>query len=96
MIYAGWMFQCCTNLIYIDLSSWNSSKLDITGIFASCEKLNVIDMRNLTFNTITMDDYYTFFVVPVSATIIVKDETQREALKSKNAFPGTIKISQEI
>lgn len=91
-----WMFQTCTSLKNLDLSGWSSSSLiDMDGVFSGCENLSIIDMRNIIFSNLS--NYgSTFSRVGSSATIIVKDEVQREWLKSKNLFPGTIKLPIEI
>ncbi len=93
------MFVNCINLQTVNLSNWKTNKLkNVYDMFRGCTALEKIDIRNLILNQITeIDNYRNMFgMIPSTATIIVKDEEQRNWIQTYPTFPGTIKLPSEV
>lgn len=90
------MFRNCYNLENLDLSSFNTTNVtNMTGMFQDCSSLKYLDIRNFTFDKVTA--YRNMFnSVPTDCEIIVKDDTQRNWLKTNFSTLTNIKTVAEL
>lgn len=77
------MFDSCKNLTRVDLSGWDTSKTkNFSCMFYECTKLMYVDMRTLDLTT-AINTNYMFSSVPNNCLIIVKNDANRDWIKSK-------------
>ena len=90
------MFAYCSGLTEINLSSWNTSKLQrMDGAFYGCTSLKKLDIRNFVFTYVT--SYNNVFVdVPTTCEIIVKDDTARNWVKARRSDLTNVKTVAEL
>ena len=83
----SYMFNNCRSLTSLDLSSFDTAKVtQIYNMFYYCSKLTSINLVNAVFNNPAVD--YTFFGVPLTAIIRVKDLAAQNFILSYGVFPG--------
>ena len=86
------MFQNCSSLEELDLSSFNMENvLYIGSMFSGCTNLKKIDLRNSAFNSATY--YSNMFYKTSNLSVIVKDETARTWIQSRLGSNGTAIIA---
>jgi len=87
VINMSYMFDRCRSLTSLDLSSFDTAKVtQIYNMFYYCSKLTSINLVNAVFNNPAVD--YTFFGVPLTAIIRVKDLAAQNFILSYGVFPG--------
>ena len=88
------IFWDCLNLTNLNISNFNTSNVtNMKAMFSSCQSLTLIDFRNADFSNVT--NYASMFdKVPTSATIYVKDSTQKDWIESRfTTLTGVTSVS---
>ena len=88
----GGMFESCSNLTELNLSSFNTSNVVVMeAMFLNSSNLITIDFRNATFNSVTS---YSYMLDGTSnLSVIVKDESARSWIQNKLGSNGTAIIA---
>ena len=93
------MFQSCNSLTSLDLSSFNTSEVtDMSSMFYSGHAeipvaLEVLDLRNATFENVTKYDNMFLFSHANNLKVITKDATTKAWLEDKLGGKGTVVIA---
>ena len=93
------MFQSCSSLTSLDLSSFNTSEVtDMSSMFYSGHAeipvaLEVLDLRNATFENVTKYNNMFLFSHANNLKVITKDATTKSWLEDKLGGKGTVVIA---
>ena len=93
------MFDSCRGLTSLDLSSFNTSEVtDMSSMFFSGHAeisvaLEVLDLRNATFENVTKYDNMFLFSYANNLKVITKDATTKAWLEDKLGGKGTVVIA---
>ena len=93
------MFDSCSGLTSLDLSSFNTSEVtDMSRMFYSGHAeipvaLEVLDLRNATFENVTKYDGMFLFSHANNLKVITKDATTKAWLEDKLGGKGTVVIA---
>ena len=93
------MFNSCRGLTSLDLSSFNTSEVtDMSSMFFSGHAeipvaLEVLDLRNATFENVTKYDNMFLFSHANNLKVITKDATTKSWLEDKLGGRGTVTIA---
>lgn len=91
------MFCNCYNITELDLSNFYTTKVtNMSSMFNGCYMLQKVDIRNFTFDSVTNSlGIFSNLNNPGGCLIIVKSETEKAWLQSKNTSLTNIKTVEE-
>jgi surface protein len=89
------MFDGCSNLTTLDLSSFNTSSVtNMNGMFGYCKKLTTLDLSS--FNTSAVTNMYSTFYDCTSLTTIIGTHTLEEVQTGQIKALKGMKVSLDL